>query len=192
MNMYGFQTMGEFRALLSLYNIGVEEVRGIRAGKPYRGLVYMALDGRGGKVEMPPIKASVIKGVGIDALEKQMERSGTRLEKEQNRKKVRDRMAAAFENAPTEETLRKRLRAVNIDLFLRRNDAGRITGVTFIDHENRCVMNGSRLGKEFSANVLNEKYQAGKNTASDPHGVSNVKFKTDKTKKEKRPNRRKI
>lgn len=29
-------------------------------------------------------------------------------------------------------------------------------GVTFIDHEKRCVLNGSRLGKEYSANVFND------------------------------------
>ncbi len=31
-----------------------------------------------------------------------------------------------------------------------------IYGVTFIDHENRTVLNGSRLGKDFSANVFND------------------------------------
>ena len=39
-----------------------------------------------------------------------------------------------------------------IDVVFRENDAGRIYGVTFIDHHNREVYNGSRLGKEFSAN----------------------------------------
>lgn len=51
----------------------------------------------------------------------------------------------------------------HIDLYLRRNDTGRITGVTFIDHETRCVLNGSRLGKEFSANALHERFAAGRN-----------------------------
>jgi hypothetical protein len=31
-----------------------------------------------------------------------------------------------------------------------------VYGITFIDHNSRCVMNGSRLGKEFSANVFHE------------------------------------
>jgi hypothetical protein len=46
---------------------------------------------------------------------------------------------------------------VNIDLVVRRNDQGRIYGITFIDHNERCVFNGSRLGKEFSANVFNDR-----------------------------------
>ena len=42
--------------------------------------------------------------------------------------------------------------------MFRRNDSGRIYGVTFIDHDSRVVLNGSRLGKEFSANVFNNLY----------------------------------
>ena len=36
--MYQFQTLGEYRALLSLYNIGLEEVKGEVRGKQYRKL----------------------------------------------------------------------------------------------------------------------------------------------------------
>ena len=50
------------------------------------------------------------------------------------------------------------MREKGIDLVLRRNDEGRIYGATFIDHNQRAVLNGSRLGKEFSANVLNERF----------------------------------
>jgi hypothetical protein len=38
-----------------------------------------------------------------------------------------------------------------IDLVLRHNDQGHLYGVTFIDHNSRTVLNGSALGKEFSA-----------------------------------------
>ena len=43
-------------------------------------------------------------------------------------------------------------------MVLRRNDTGRIYGATFIDHNTRTVLNGSRIGKEFSANALNEHF----------------------------------
>ena len=39
---------------------------------------------------------------------------------------------------------------------VRRNDEGRIYGMTFIDHESRTVWNGSALGKNLSANVFND------------------------------------
>lgn len=47
-----------------------------------------------------------------------------------------------------------RLKAENIDLVLRYTDDGRIYGATYIDHNTWTVLNGSRLGKEFSANAL--------------------------------------
>lgn len=40
--------------------------------------------------------------------------------------------------------------------MIRRNDAGRLYGITFIDHHSKTVWNGSRLGKEFSANSFND------------------------------------
>ena len=44
----------------------------------------------------------------------------------------------------------------NIGVIFRENDQKRIYGVTFIDYQNRTILNGSRLGKEFSANVFND------------------------------------
>jgi hypothetical protein len=55
-----------------------------------------------------------------------------------------------------EGTLQKQ----GISAVFRTNSEGRIYGATFIDHENRAVFNGSRLGKEFSANVFNELFKA--------------------------------
>mgnify|MGYP000385085539 CR=1 FL=1 len=40
---YTLQTMGEYRALLSLYNVTVEEARGMVDGREYHGLVYFSL-----------------------------------------------------------------------------------------------------------------------------------------------------
>jgi hypothetical protein len=43
--------------------------------------------------------------------------------------------------------------------LFRENEQGRIYGATFIDNEQKCVFNGSRLGKEFSANVFNDLFK---------------------------------
>lgn len=154
--IYRFQTLGEFRALLSLYNIGIEEVRGERAGKPYRGLLYTVLDAAtSDKVTAAPLKSSVFgKAVGADELEHYMARCAERFKKGDERLRLSRRVDDALSEATSELTLRERLRTRRIDLFLRRNDTGRIVGVTFIDHETRCVVNGSRLGKAYAANAF--------------------------------------
>jgi len=157
-NTYKFQTLGEYRALLSLYSIGLEEVKGEVMGKPYRGLVYSALDKDGNKVGTP-LKSSLFgKSVGYDGLEKQIVKSGEQIKQQGLRERTRTVVIVAMNTAASESELRAKLRVVNIDLVLRRNDQRRIYGVTFMDHESRCVFNGSRLGKEFSANVFNDRF----------------------------------
>ena len=167
--MYRYQTLGEFRALLSRYNIGIEEVRGMRGAESCRGLLYTALDAAGNKTETTPLKSSLFgREVGLDALERHMERSGDKIEKSGSREHTRHRVAEALLEAPTEGDLRERLRAYHIDLCLRRSDAG----VTFIDHENRTVLNGSRLGEAYSANALQERFSTAQNTGAYLHGLS--------------------
>lgn len=53
LELYSFRTMGELRALLSLYNIGVEEVKGEIGGRTYHGILYTALDGNGETAATP-------------------------------------------------------------------------------------------------------------------------------------------
>ena len=156
--MYSFQTLGEYRALLSLYNIGVEEMKGENKGKAYRGLVYSALDGDGNRVGTP-LKSSLFgKDHGLNSLEKRFDKSKETIKANGVAKQTRATVAASFASTRTESEFRAALREKGIDLVLRRNDEGRIYGATFIDHNQRAVLNGSRLGKEFSANVLNERF----------------------------------
>lgn len=156
--MYRFQTLGEYRALLSLYNIGVEEIKGENKGKPYRGLVYSALDGEGNRVGKP-LKSSLFgKALGIETLEKQFGTSKETIKADGVTVRTRAVVSDALNNTRTESEFRAALQKKGIDLVLRRSDEGRIFGATFIDHNERAVLNGSRLGKEFSANVLNERF----------------------------------
>ena len=50
------------------------------------------------------------------------------------------------------------LKEKGIDTVLRYTEEGRIYGATFIDHRTGCVLNGSRMGKELSANALQEHF----------------------------------
>ena len=162
LKMYRFQSMGEFRALLSLYNIGVEEVKGEVNGCNYHGILYSALN-KDGKKNGTPIKSSVLgKSTGIAAIEKQMQQSGTVIKDKKLKERTRRVVSAAIQRTRAESDFRKELSAQGIDLVLRRNEDNRIYGVTFIDHRNRVVLNGSRLGKDFSANVFNEYFRNAK------------------------------
>lgn len=61
----------------------------------------------------------------------------------------------ALKYSKGEDDFIERLRSKDISTVVRRNDSGRIYGITFIDHHSKTVWNGSNLGKEYSANVFN-------------------------------------
>ena len=55
----------------------------------------------------------------------------------------------------TEKDLRSRLEEQGLHVVIRKNDNGRIYGITFIDDKAGIALNGSRLGKGYTANVFN-------------------------------------
>lgn len=147
---YKFQTLGEYNAILSLYNIRCEEADGRVNGREYHGLVYFATDDEG-KTIASPFKASRLgKFAGREAIEKRYERAREKIDVRPTKRKV----AAVMAQSSGKDDFIARLKAENIDLVLRYTDDGRIYGATYIDHNTRIVLNGSRIGKEFSANAL--------------------------------------
>lgn len=87
-----------------------------------------------------------------------MQKSGEVIKTKHLKETTRQKVAAVMQPARSRAELERELKAKGIGVLFRQNDNGRIYGVTFIDHENRTVMNGSRLGKEFSANVFNDAF----------------------------------
>ena len=144
--------------MLAAYNVCAEEVKGEINGRPYQGIVYSAMNGKGEKVGNP-VKASRIgKSVGYEAVQRRMEKSGKVIKDGKLKERTRKIVAAAMRTARTRLEFERELNRQGIDVVIRRNDSGRIYGVTFIDHDSRVVLNGSRLGKEYSANVFNDLY----------------------------------
>ncbi|WP_061868040.1 conjugal transfer protein MobB [Prevotella intermedia] len=153
---YHCPSFKEYRALLSTYNICVEEVKGEMYGKPYNGLVYFATDDKGKKVGSP-FKASLFgKAVGYEALQNRFKASKEKLKEKHLAPKTKAVVAGALRRSAAKEDFRANLHRKGIDVLFRENEQGRLYGITFIDHNNGCVVNGSRLGKELSANAIAE------------------------------------
>lgn len=167
-SMYHFQSMGEYKAVLLLYKIHVEELKGEVKGKSYRGLLYSALDSDGNKISTP-LKSSIFgKSVGYDGLEKRMKKSAERIKSKNLKIHTLKAVSTAKQECRSESEFRAKLRKQGIDVLFRRNDKGRIYGTTFIDHTTRAVLNGSRLGKDYSANVFNDLYGGKQEVAQEP------------------------
>ena len=156
---YRFQTFGEYSALLSTLNIEAKQVRGEYNGTPYTGIVYSVTDDTG-KVVSPPFKSSRFgKRFGNELLEKRMLMNLNALKEGKWAPSIQADIARALRQADSRKRFVELLGQKNIDVMFRENERGRIYGVTFIDHNSREVFNGSRMGKEFSANVFNDYFK---------------------------------
>ena len=169
---YKFQTLGEYNAILSLYNVRCEEADGRVNGREYHGLVYFATDEEG-KTIASPFKASRLgKFAGREAINQKYERSKERIDIKPLKKKV----SRIMSQSTGKEDFIARLKAENIDLVLRYTDEGRVYGATYIDHDSKTVLNGSRLGRNFSANALENWFN---NPAENPVAVPQPEVQPD-------------
>lgn len=145
-----FQSLGEYNAILSLYNIRCEPTDGRVNGREYHGLVYFAMNDNGETIANPFKASRLGKFASRAAVEGRYEHARESVNVNPTKRAV----GAAIVNSAGKDEFIANLKANNIDLVLRYSKDGRIYGVTFIDHNTQTVLNGSRLGREFSANAL--------------------------------------
>lgn len=145
-----FQTLGEYNAILSLYNIRCETTDGKVNGREYHGLVYFATNDAGETIANPFKASRLGKFASRAAVENKFERSATSI----NLKPSRRIISSVITDSSGKDDFIAKLREKGIDILIRENNDGRIYGVTFIDHNTHTVLNGSRLGREFSANAF--------------------------------------
>jgi hypothetical protein len=153
---YSCHSLAEYNTLLNLYNVTVYEVRGSVNGKEYHGIMYGALDDNGQQVGTPFKSSKLGKAFGYEALQKKFAASTEKVKKNSLAERTRQEIIKAMQDIGTKEDFARRLKEADIEVVYRINPEGCLYGITFIDHTNRTVLNGSRLGKAFSANVFNE------------------------------------
>ena len=151
---YRFCSLGEFNAIMSKYNLSVEEVKTDFRGKKYDGLVYVPTDEKGNKAGTPIHASDIGRGVGYTAVQNRMQKSKQAIKPLISI--IRYRVLQTMRTSPkTEEELRQRLEEQGLRAVIRKNESGRIYGITFIDDKAGIALNGSRLGKGYAANVFN-------------------------------------
>lgn len=151
---YRFCSLGELNAILSKYNLVVEEVKTEFRGKKYDGLVYVPTNDKGGKISTPIHASDIGRGVGYTAVKNRMQKSKQAIKP--LIPTIRNKVLQIMRTAPrTENEFRQRLEEQGLRVIIRKNKSGRIYGITFIDDEMGIALNGSRLGKGYAANVFN-------------------------------------
>ena len=151
---FRFCSLGELNAILSAYNLAVEEVKTEFRGKKYNGLVYVPTDDKGNKLSTPINASDIGRGVGYTAVQNRMQKSKQAIKPLISI--IRYRVLQTMRTSPkTEDDLLQRLEEQGLRVVIRKNESGRIYGITFIDDKEGIALNGSRLGKGYAANTFN-------------------------------------
>ena len=153
---YKYSSLPELNAVLNLYNVHAD--RGSEESRVFKnnGLLYKILDQNSKPIGVP-IKASdfYIKPT-LKFLEEKFRVNETK--KQYGKSHVRNSLRQAFfdERMTSVERLSERLKDEAIHTILRKSSEGKLYGITFIDFKTQSVVNGSSLGKEFSAKGIQE------------------------------------
>ena len=125
---YRFQTIGEYNAVLGLFNVKCEQTDGRVNGREYHGLVYFAL-GDDSKPIASPFKSSRLgKFAGREAIDAKYVRAKEKIDVAPTKKVVADVMSHSNDKADFISLLKEK----NIDVVFRYTDEGRIYGATFM------------------------------------------------------------
>lgn len=170
---YRFRSFREFKALLGLFNVTVEEVRKSVDGRTCHGLVYAALDEKGRRCGVGIKSSDIGRSVGYEALKRKCARSKTWMKAHPVQESTKEAIREALRQDTRQGFLRL-LAEKGIVPILWENEQGVIYGVTYIDHGSRTVFKGSALGREFSASVLNRLYGTPL-PMTIPHGDASLK-----------------
>lgn len=151
---YKYTTMGELNAVLNLYNVKAE--RGKENSKMFqnKGLIYQILDGNKKTVGVPIKASSFYSKPTLSRLEINFTASKT--SRMINMKRTRNAVDLLLLKYPslTLSQLETRLANQGITAVVRKNEQGLIYGMTYIDHNTKCVFNGSSLGPGYAAKGL--------------------------------------
>lgn len=156
LDKYRFTSLPELNAVLQQYNVLAE--RGDERSRVYqhKGLFYRILDEHGKSIGVP-IKASLFYNKPtLSFLEEKFQVNEVkRIPYKARIKNVIDK--AFMGKATALEDLIKVLEKQGIHVALRKNKEEQIYGITYVDHQTKCVFNGSALGKQYSAKAIQER-----------------------------------
>lgn len=150
---YKYTSLAELNAVLQLYNVVAD--RGSETSRMYqrKGLVYRIVNEKGEKVGVS-IKASLIYNKPtLPTIEARFAQNNS--DRQAHKQRIKNAVDLSLLNRqPSINNLQQTLSRQQIQLILRQNNNGVIYGLTYVDHQTKCVFNGSDLGKQYSANTI--------------------------------------
>ncbi len=174
---YKYTSLPELNAILKQYNVMAD--RGSENSRVFQhhGLVYRILDEKGNKVGIPVKASDFYNKPTLSFLEENFApNEGAR---QPYKARIKNAIDLAVLRQPKQQLqdLVHTLRKDGIETVLRQNEEATIYGITYVDHQTKCVFNGSALGKQYSAKGILErcgerKELPGQERNFDTHSIS--------------------
>ncbi len=174
---YKFTSLAEYNAVLRCFN--VLAFRGAEHTAMYekKGLMFSLLD-KSGKAVGVPIKSSAFYSKPtLRNLEKKFEQNaGQRKSFKDDLKQRIDQIFRGY-GSISKSSFEAEAKKHGIQVGYRQNEQELVFGITFIDHRNKTVFNGSDLGKAYGAKAV-----TGRFTAKDIYQKAEKKTEVTRTK----------
>lgn len=159
LSTYKYTSLPELNAVLRQYNVladrGGENSRIFKGG----GLVYRILDDVGNPIGVPIKASDFYNKPTLKFLEDKY--GPNQVKRMPFKARIKNEIdKALIGKQPTLDELIKKLERQGIHAALRKSDNGLLYGITYVDHQTKCVFNGSALGKQYSAKAIQERCQA--------------------------------
>jgi len=153
---YKYSSLPELNAVLNLYNVHAD--RGSEESRVFKnnGLLYKILDQNSKPVGVPIKASEFYSRPTLKFLEEKFRVNESKKQYCKSRVKNAFRQAFFDKRITSIERLSERLKDESIHTVLRKSSEGKLYGITFIDFKTQSVVNGSSLGKEFSAKGIQE------------------------------------
>ena len=179
-DQYRYSSLPELNAVLKLYNVTADAGSEGSRICHHHGLTYRVLDEKGNKTGVPVKASDIYFKPTLPYLEKRFPENNR--QKQPHSKRIKNAIDWILLKNKTIDVnqFSCQLEKESISTVLRQNAEGRIYGITFIDHQSKTVLNGSDIGKNYSANSLLERMnisqQAGQKMDHGQHqGVKQTK-----------------
>ena len=153
LNSYNFRSLHQLNAILRQFNVLAD--RGSERSRIYtnKGLLYGLMDEHGNKVGVPIKASDLYSRPTLKNLQDRFEQN----QPFRNQHKIRTiySIDKAIQGQIKDiEEFKGRLLRQAIDVVIRESASGVVYGITYVDHKNKCVFNGSELGKQYSAKAI--------------------------------------
>lgn len=152
---YQFTSLAELNAVLKQFNVVADRGAEDTLMFQKKGLIYSLLDEKGNKVGIPIKSSSLYSRPTLPELEIQFKKHAkTRIKHKPDLRKAIDRVLKAHPGNKAEFI--QQLKAQGVAAIFRIGANGKEFGITYVDHRNKTVFNGSDLGKAYKAKPIIE------------------------------------